>query len=143
MFAIPADSGNMQRELANQRLGGSEGESPMRPVQLKPNDFELAILNRIAIKEPSIGGSTEQLHVLSREFTGVGSFTKFKCDESASGSGERRLGLDALINMLGVPNGMGAVLFCRGDQPECLEVFTYGNDHWDGVYDRFSIEYTA
>lgn len=112
----------------------------MRPGQIKPNDFELAILERIA---PSIGASARQLHVLSREFTGAGSFTNFKCDESVPGLPDRQLLLDVPIHMPGVANGMGAVLFCKGDQPKCLEVFTYGDDHWDGVYDGFSIEQTA
>ena len=111
----------------------------MRPGQLKPNDFELAILKRLANQEPSIKASVARRHVLSREFTGVGSFTKFKCDESAAGTTERQVGLDALIRMPGVPTGMGAVLFCTGDQPECLEVYTYGDEHWDGVYEGFSI----
>jgi len=45
--------------------------------------------------------------------------------------------------MPGVPNGMGAVLFCKGDWPRCLEVFTYGDGHWEGAYDGFAIEQTA
>ena len=45
--------------------------------------------------------------------------------------------------MPGVPNGMGAVLLLKGGMPECLELFTYGDDHWEGVYDGFSIEQTA
>lgn len=114
----------------------------MRPGQLKPNDLELQILQRLARVEPSIRKAVEHLHVLSRELTGVGSYTKFKCDESA-GASERRVGLDALINVPGVANGMGAVLFCKGDQPECLEIYTYGDDHWDGVYEGFSIEGAA
>jgi hypothetical protein len=124
-------------------IDGSEEKLRMGPGQLKPNDFELAILERIATDQPSIRVSMQQLHVLSREFTGVGSFTTFRVDGSVSGAPERRLGLDSLINMPGVPKGMGAVLFCKGDQPECLEVFTFGDDHWDGVYDGFSIERTA
>jgi hypothetical protein len=112
----------------------------MPPGQLKPNDFELAILDRIAIKEPSVVGSVQQLHVLSREFTGVGSFTKFRCDASALAADKRQIALDAGINMPGVPSGMGAVLFCVGGRPECLEVYTFGDDHWDGEYDGFSIE---
>jgi len=115
----------------------------MRPGQLKPNDFELAILKRLASKESSIGNAFDRLHVLSREFTGVGSFTNFKCEESVLGDHEKQIGLDALINMPGVPNGMGAVLFLKGGMPKCLEVFSYGGDHWDGVYDGFSIEQTA
>src|SRR5262245_6207298 len=42
----------------------------------------------------------------------------------------------------GVPNGMGAVLFCRGGRLQFLEVFAYGDDHWAGVYDGFAIEET-
>ena len=112
----------------------------MRPGQTKPNDFELAILDRLARKEPSIQASIGDLHVLSREFTGVGSFTNFKCDGSTDAAPEDHVGLDALINMPGVPNGMGAVLFRKGGQPRCLELFTYGDDHWEGVHDGFTIE---
>jgi len=117
--------------------------SAMRPGQVKPNEFELAILERLATKEPSIRGSVGQLHVLSREFTGVGSFTKFACEESSADGSDRHVGLDELIKMPGVPNGMGAVLFCKGGRPQCLEVFTYGDDHWEGVYDGFAIKQTA
>ncbi len=117
--------------------------SAMRPGQVKPNEFELAILERLATKEPSIRGSVGQLHVLSREFTGVGSFTKFACEESSDGAPDQHVGLDDLIKVPGVPNGMGAVLFCKGGRPQCLEVFTYGDDHWEGVYDGFAIEQTA
>jgi hypothetical protein len=38
---------------------------------------------------------------------------------------------------------MGAVLFCEAGMPHCLEVYTYGNDHWEGVYDGFAIEQRA
>lgn len=114
----------------------------MNPGQLKPNDFELAILQRLASKVPSISGVVEQLHVVSREFTLVGSFTTFHCEESGDDGPRQRVSLDTLINMPGVPNGMGAVLFLKGGKPECLEVYTYG-DPWDGVCDGFSIEPAA
>jgi len=112
----------------------------MRPGQLEPNDFEVALLRQLADREPEIRASLNRLHVLSREFTGVGCFTKFVCEESGDTKSERQVGLKALIRVPSVPNGMGAVLFCKGDQPKLLEVFTYGNDHWDGEYDGFSIE---
>jgi hypothetical protein len=115
----------------------------MRPGQLRPNDFELAILERIAGNEPSIRGSVQQLRVLSRELTGAGSFTKFRCDESVGSWAERHLSLDATISMPGVAGGLGAVLFCKCGQPECLEIYTYGEDHWDGAYDGFSIDQAA
>jgi hypothetical protein len=115
----------------------------MRPGQLEPNEFELAILARLERQDPSLGGSLERLHVLSRQFTGVGSFTKFRCNESTPGTSQRHVGLDALIRMPGVPNGMGAVLFLNENQPECLEVYTYGHELWDGVHDGFFIEETV
>ena len=124
-------------------LGGSEGTLNMRPGQLHPNELELAILERIAASAPAIRAATQALHVLSREFSGVGSFTNFQVNEAQYGEPERHLDLDALINVPGVPNGLGAVLFCKGDQPECLEICTYGDDHWDGVYVGFTIEPTA
>src|SRR5216683_5301913 len=111
----------------------------MRPGQLEPNDFELAILARLARQKPSLGGSLERLHALSRQFTGVGSFTNFRCDESTTGTPQRHVWLEALIRMPGVPTGMGAVLFLNGDQPECLEAYTFGVELWDGLFNGFSI----
>ena len=111
----------------------------MRPGQVQPNEFELAVLNRIAAKDPAIG-SINQLHVLSREFTGVGSFTNFVCPREGD---ERMFSLDDPIQMPGVPNGLGAVLYLKANQPKMLEIFTFGSDHWEGIYDGFSIESAA
>ena len=73
---------------------------------------------------------------MKRELTGVGSFTTFAC----AGAGDAtQLGLNALIEMPGVPSGMGAVLFCRGGEPEMLEVYTFGSEPWDGDPAGFSI----
>jgi hypothetical protein len=49
------------------------------------------------------------------------------------------LSLDALIVMPNVENGMGAVLFCQGGRPDCLEIVTFGDASWDGVFDGYSI----
>ena len=121
-------------------LSGSEETQKMGPGQVEPNEFEVAILDRFASQEPWISESVARLHVLSRKFTHVGSFTTFQVTEPASGLPRRPVSLDAAIRMPGVPNGIGAVLFCDGCQPECLELFTYGDDYWDGVYDGFSFE---
>jgi hypothetical protein len=112
----------------------------MRPGQLKPNDLEVAILARMAKQEPFLADFIERLQVLSRQFTGVGSFTNFKCDQSAVETPRRHVSLDALITMPRVPNGLTAVLFLNGAYPECLEICTFGDDLWDGVYDSFAIE---
>ena len=115
----------------------------MRPGQLEPNEFELAILERMANKAPLIRAFVQKLRVLSREFTGVGSYTTFLSDEPSSEHDEAHISLDALISMPRVPNGMGAVLFVEGGKPKLLETFTYGDDHWDGVYEGFSIDEAA
>jgi hypothetical protein len=111
----------------------------MRPGQLEPNEFEIAILSSFAQREPALARHIQQLHVLSREFTGVGSFTRFQYEGAEP---ERHLVLDAQIHVPGPDNGLGAILFSRGDHPICLELYTYGDKHWDGVYDGYSIAQT-
>jgi hypothetical protein len=111
----------------------------IRLGQIVPNEFELAILERIAAKNPSLRPYVRTLHVLSREFTGVGSYTNFECEGLSAQAVEQRFGLDDLIVMPNVQNGMGAILFCRGDQPKCLETYTFGNVLWDGVFEGFAI----
>lgn len=115
----------------------------MRPGQLEPNEFEIAIVRQLMRQEPSIAGHVQRLQVLSRTYTGVGCFTNFRCDAAAAAPAKRQVSLNVLIRMPGVPNGLGAILFCRGSQPECLEVYAFGDDKWDGVYDGFSIEPSA
>ena len=107
----------------------------MRPGQLQPNEFELAILERMATRHPSLREYLGHLQVLSRDFTGVGCFTTFVCVDSDLKS---VIHMDGLVSVPAVPNGLGALLFCRGGRPECLEVFSYG-EPWDGTYDGFSI----
>jgi hypothetical protein len=113
----------------------------MRPGQLKPNEFETALLKRFATQDPSL--SIDSLHVLSRKFTGVGSFTTFLCGGSVETKWDRHLKLNAVISMPGVPNGLDAVLFCTGNQPNCLEISSFGDEYWDGVYDGFVVRETV
>lgn len=114
----------------------------MRPGQLQPNELEIAVLERIAQDEPRLQGSFRALRVLSREYTGAGSYTTFLRDTPKQ-SDDLRPGLSSLLSVPGVPNGMGAVLWCRGTQPKCLELFTYGGEHWDGTFAGFSFDGTG
>jgi len=111
----------------------------MRPGQGQPNQLECAILERIAKDEPWLQGPFHSLQVLSREYTGVGGYTNFLCDQ-AEAPGDPYPGLKPLIRLPGVPNGMGAVLWCHGVYPASLELFTYGDDAWDGTFEGFSFE---
>jgi len=114
----------------------------MRPGQLEPNDFEMAILRRMAVSEPWLAKCLDHLHVLSREFTGVGCFTNFK-SVGDLGPRERLVGLRGFIKMPGVPHGLFATLFCQDTDPVCLEIASCGDDLWDGVYDGFTFDETA
>lgn len=109
----------------------------MRPGQLNPNDLEVAILGKLLASWKS--SDISQLHVLSREFTGVGSYTKFSMPAGAESKESDSVGLTDLINVPGVPNGLGAVLWLRADVPETLELYTFGSEHWDGRYEGFSL----
>ena len=109
----------------------------MRPGQLEPNEFEIGLLKRFAAQDPSL--CIDSLHVLSRKFTGVGSFTQFLCQGSGESRWDRDLHLGAVISMPGVPNGLGAILFCTGRHSNLLETYTYGDEHWDGLYEGFVI----
>jgi len=112
----------------------------MRPGQVELNDFESAILRWMARERPALLSALRDLRVLSRTFTGVGSFTKFKSLDSRGHEQSSQISLDGRIRMPGVPNGMGAVLFLDRDQPKILETFAYGDEHWDGVFEGFAIE---
>jgi hypothetical protein len=118
--------------------------SVMKPGQLVPNELEAAILEELAVEEPELQKKINTLHVLSREYTGVGSFTKFSPISNLSlAVGNRQIGLASRILVPNVQNGLGAVLFCENGNPTCLEICTFGNDYWDGVYSGFSIEKNA
>jgi hypothetical protein len=134
-----ADSDTPFASRCSRTESGGHGLSLMRPGQIELNEFELALLRQISRQLPALTPFLSRLRVLSREFTGVGGFTNFRCDDADPNASEQRVILDGAINMPGVPNGMGAVLLLAGGRPKCLETFTYGNDHWDGVFEGFSI----
>ena len=114
----------------------------MKPGQLSLNEFEVAILEHIAKDEPSIRLLIPQLRVLSRKFTGVGSYATLDCHDSSPDLEDRPVG-HPNITMPDVPNSMGAVLFCEIGKPKTLETYTYGDEHWDGNYEGFSIDKAA
>jgi hypothetical protein len=115
----------------------------MKPGQLQPNKFEVAVLERIADDLPCIRPFILKLHVLSREFTGVGSYTNFAAlPETVFGSNESPISLISRILMPGVENGMGAMLFFEASRSLVLETYTFGDDFWDGDYTGFSLQST-
>ena len=111
----------------------------MRPGQLELNKLEQAILDRIAESEPVVRPMIKDLNVLGREYTGVGSFTHFLKHEAAEEAETKHHDLNELISVNTVSNGLGAALFCKGENADFLEIFTFGAEHWDGTYEDFEI----
>lgn len=111
----------------------------MRPGQLTPNDLESAILLKISATHPAANLDVSKLHVLSREYTGVGSYTTFSNSRTEEAAKKSMLDLPGLIQVTGVANGMGAILWMRGGRPDCLEIYTFGPDNWDGTFESFSL----
>ena len=110
----------------------------LSPGRVTPNELELAILRRLSEQRPSMRDALPRLHVLSHEFTGVGSYTNVRVDDEAAESTET-LSLDADIRIPSLSNGLGGVLFLAGGEPKCLELFAYG-ELWDGRHEGFTIE---
>ena len=111
----------------------------MRPGHPDLNDFELAILRSVAESNPSLLDLIPKLRVISREFTGAGSFTHFICPDRVADLANTRIGLNKLINMPGVPSGLGALLFCKEGKPDFLEIYTQSDELWDGIYTGYRL----
>ena len=109
----------------------------MRPGQLTTNELERAILDRMARSVPSLAEVIPRLHVLSREYTGVGSYTNFKVEGPVLGNASP-VQFDEVINTPSVPHGLLALLFLEAGQVKCLEIAACG-DLWDGVFEGFTI----
>lgn len=104
--------------------------------------FELALLRRIAADKPQLLARIAELQVDRRDFSGAGSFTRFK-PHGAVALPDGYIGLDALISMPGVENGMGASIAVTSRQIEELEIYTYGIATWLGDFEGFNIEDAA
>lgn len=113
----------------------------MKLDQLALNELETAILDELALEDPLHKMEMKNLHVLSREYTGVGSFTKFQQYSNLNlVGGDRQIGLAAKILVPGLKNGLGAWLFFENKNPSQLEIFTYGEELWNGVFNGFEIK---
>jgi hypothetical protein len=75
--------------------------------------------------------------MLSRRFTGAGSFTEFAIEGELSES-RRTLSLPVLVTIPGLHEGLGVVAFREGDRLT-LETYTFGDEKWDGAFEGFVI----
>ena len=109
----------------------------MRPGQLHPNELEEALLNRLGLEHPDEQIAIRDLCVISRTFTGVGSFTEFRV-KGQRPVPRRVLNSSALVTIPGLQHGLGVVAFREGSTLT-LETFTIGDERWDGVFDGFAV----
>jgi len=111
----------------------------MHSEQEMLNEFEAAVLERIAYSNlwlrPILGG----LRVSSRKITGGGSYTDFEPSSASVGIPDGHFSLDALISMPGVSNGMGATLFVKAGHITFLEIYVFGGQYWDDQFNGYSL----
>lgn len=112
----------------------------MQLEEVNLNEFEIAILERMADQLPTLLPVIPKLTVSYRELTGVGSFTNFVShDPEVRNISDGPLALNSPISMPGVENGLGALLFFDVSSIACLEIFTYAEDAWAGDWKGYSI----
>ena len=113
----------------------------MKSDELALNEFEKALLKRLADKAPTLSSAISDLAVSSRELTGVGSFTNFASNQTFEfDTSTGPLALDVHISIPSVQFGLGALLFFNVNSIAFLEIFAYGDDAWDGNWEGFSLE---
>lgn len=75
---------------------------------------------------------SEVIRVLRRENTGGGRYVALECDQQVQlEDGYIDLG-GRFIEMVGLPNGMMAVVLVKNKNLQLLEFTVYGGDFWDG-----------
>jgi len=111
----------------------------MNPDAATLNEFERAVLDRMAHQLPALASNISQITLSHRELTGAGSFTNFaNHDARVPVQTDGPLALGVHILMPGVQNGLGACLFFNTSGIAFLEIFTYGDDGWNGNWEGFS-----
>jgi hypothetical protein len=98
------------------------------------------ILKQHGLAHHSLADQLDRLRVIDREPTVVGAYINFSLlgpvvDDTIS----TQLGFDGKIEIDGVPSGLGCVLLVDAGRMYYLELFTYGNEKWDGNLDNARI----
>jgi hypothetical protein len=97
----------------------------------------VALVERL-LEENPLPFSLADLHVLSRKYTGVGSFTTFLVRNHPK-AGRKILQTSAMIRMPSLKHGLGFMAFYEGEEL-VLETFTCGDEKWDGVFEGFELQ---
>jgi hypothetical protein len=114
----------------------------MRPGQTTPNELEVALLEHFNTEYPDVRVNIATLRVLTRTYTGVGSYTEFVPRQKPTTGEQRTLQLRVMVSVPGQPTGLGALTFVKDGELTTLELFSY-DGQWDGVFEGFSIRTVA
>lgn len=94
--------------------------------------LERELLRRIA-DDNWPGFRVDGLDVTKRHNTGAGRYVYVSDSNDQPLRDGSYAARNCLIEMEGVPNGLGFVIDVRGERIRYLEIFTYGDTGWDGV----------
>jgi hypothetical protein len=105
------------------------------------NNLELATLERVAIKNPSLAQHIPYLKVKERKLTGVGMFVKFEYSDKVGIINNIEptnvsLGTRDPIKMTNLKYGLGFEVDISNGRVNYIEFVTYGEE-WDGSISEF------
>lgn len=97
-----------------------------------------AILRQHFGHEISSKSDLSHLRVVQRKSNSAGGYVTFEKNQFVSAlSGKTlELGFDGEITIPDLPSGLGAVLLLEKGELRHLELFSYGNELWDGRSDQ-------
>jgi hypothetical protein len=106
-------------------------DSLITPIEIQ---FILSVFKQHFPYLTNLESTLARLRVTSREVTGVGLYVNFsKHQEKLLPEGTtRQLGFDGEVSISRVPSGVGLILAIDDGIISYLELFTYGDEQWDG-----------
>lgn len=104
--------------------------------------FEMALLFALAEKYPVLYTHIDKIYVGERECTGMGQyvFLKYYDENDILPISEDILSVDKIIITEGLEIGIGFIGNIEDFKLVNLELFVYGSNDWDCVFQNFSLK---
>jgi hypothetical protein len=100
--------------------------------------LEKELVERTA-RENWPGFRIDGLHVIKRENTGAGRYVHLKDDREQDLPDGTYSAEGQMIEMAGVRNGLGFAIDVSASRINYVELFTFGNEDWDGIERQWRI----
>ncbi len=85
------------------------------------------------------GFQTDRLQVIKRENTGAGRYVYLKDDREQDLPDGTYSVEGQMIEMAGVRNGLGFAIDVSASRINYVELFTFGNEDWDGIERQWKV----